>query len=103
MIPDDSTDRISASNNVLWRKPMITRGGNAMKGYLYTGKLVYVDTDQGKIGVLEKEDDYERVLIIDERTEYDTRGGWQNMMGSDVEVVVVDGKVTRVDYVVEED
>jgi hypothetical protein len=61
-----------------FQEAIISKGGNKLKGYLYCGKLTYVDTDEGKIGITEKDEDIDRIFSIDEKTEYDTRGGWRN-------------------------
>jgi hypothetical protein len=56
-----------------------------MKAVVYAGQLVYVDTDEGKIGIFDK-DDQDFTLTINAKT--DLNGWtWQEMISDRVEAI----------------
>ena len=76
-----------------------------MKGYTITGKLIYVDTDEGVIHIQEPGDwespgrpAYTSIDIRDydsgEKVQMPIK--WEDFIGCDVECIVVDGKLASI-------
>ena len=72
-----------------------------MHAEVLKGQLIYVDTEEGQIQLMDRADNQVTALNIDAETRLPGRNDWQNLVGDDIEVVVIDGKTKNV-YVEEE-
>jgi hypothetical protein len=66
-----------------------------MKGCVYDGQLISVNTETGHIEVMEN-DGESYLLPIDSNTRLRLATGWETLLGEQVEVIVIDSKVTKV-------
>lgn len=71
-----------------------------MQGHVLKGQLTYVDTEEGRIEIMDTAEGKVIALNIDADTE--PLYVWERLLGSDVEAVVVDGKTKDVYLVAEE-
>jgi len=69
-----------------------------MHAEVFNGQLTYVDTAEGQIQLKDRND--HEVTTIDITTVPNVN--WEELMGFDVEAVVVDGKTKQV-YMIKED
>lgn len=69
-----------------------------MLGQVFSGQLIYIDTEAGKIRVLDRDDNRWTELNIDADTQLPFNLGrdWESMLGDDVDVIVIDGKTKYV-------
>jgi hypothetical protein len=73
-----------------------------MKGCVYTGQLASVDTDSGEIEVIEN-DEQSYILSIDSGTRLCFGGDWENVLGENVEAIVIDDKTIKVTLIQNEE
>ena len=73
-----------------------------MHAEVLKGQLVYVDTEEGQIQLMDKGDNRVTALNIDADTYLPDRNDWENLVGDDIEVVVIDGKTKNVYVKIEE-
>jgi len=72
-----------------------------MHAEVFKGQLIYVDTEEGQIQLMDKADNQVTTLNIDADTSLPGMIGWEGLLGDDIDVVVIDGKAKNV-YVKEE-
>ncbi len=72
-----------------------------MHAELFKGQLIYVDTEEGRIQLMDRADNRVTALNIDTDTSLPGMNAWESLVGDDIDVVVIDGKTTNV-YVEEE-
>lgn len=73
-----------------------------MNAIVWKGQLVYVDTEKGQIQIVDEADGRLTTLNIDASTELSGNWDWEDLMASNIEAVVVDGK-TKTAYLVTEE
>ena len=72
-----------------------------MHGKVIKGQLTYVDTEEGQIQLMD-DDNQVTTLNIDAGTRLPYRNDWENLVGNDIEVVIIDGKTKNVYLEMEE-
>ena len=72
-----------------------------MHAEVFKGQLIYVDTEEGQIQLMDRADNRVTALNIDADTSLPGRNDWESLVGDDIDVVVIDGKTENV-YVEEE-
>lgn len=73
-----------------------------MRAGVVKGQLIYVDTEDSQIQVMDKADHQVTDLNIDENTRLPANSSWEELVGDDIEVVVIDGKTQNVYLLIEE-
>ena len=73
-----------------------------MHAEVLKGQLIYVDTEKGRIQLMDRADNRVTTLNIDADTRLPGRNDWENLVGDDIDVVVINGKTKNVYYVEEE-
>lgn len=73
-----------------------------MHAEVLRGQLIYVDTEEGQIQLMDRGNNGVTVLNIDADTRLPGRNDWENLVGDDIDVVIIDGKTKNVYYVEEE-
>ena len=74
-----------------------------MNAIVWKGQLVYVDTEKGQIQIVDEADGQVITLNIDASTKLPRYENWEDLMASNIEAVVVDGKTKTVYLVTEEE
>lgn len=74
-----------------------------MNAIVWKGQLVYVDTEKGQIQIVDEADGRVITLNIDASTKLPRYENWEDLMASDIEAVVVDGKIKTIYLVVEDE
>ncbi len=67
-----------------------------MIGMLFTGQLILVDTEMAEIQLKDREQDIVETIILDQDMKNVSKNVWKRLIGSEVEVVVIDDKATSV-------
>ena len=73
-----------------------------MKAFITKGQLIYIDTDEGEIQIMDRADGQITELDIDTHTRLPASYGWEDLVGNDVEAIVVGGKTAIVCLLAEE-
>lgn len=73
-----------------------------MRAGVVKGQLIYVDTEDSQIQVMDKADHQVTDFNIDENTRLPANSSWEELVGDDIEVVVIDGKTQNVYLLIEE-
>lgn len=73
-----------------------------MHAEVFKGQLIYVDTEEGQIQLMDRSNNGVTVLNIDADTRLPGRNDSGNLVGDDIDVVVINGKTKNVYYVEEE-
>jgi len=73
-----------------------------MRAGVVKGQLIYVDTEDGQIQVMDSVDHQVTDLSIDENTRLPANSSWEELVGDDIEVVVIDGKTQNIYLLTEE-
>ena len=73
-----------------------------MHAEVFKGQLVYVDTEKSQIQLMNRGNNGVTVLNIDADTRLPGKNDWGNLVGDDIDVVVINGKTKNVYYVEEE-
>ena len=74
-----------------------------MRAVVIAGKLVYVDTEDGEIQIMDRTDHQVTDLNIDQDTKLPTGHSWEMLVGDDIEAVVINGKTQNVYLLTEEE
>lgn len=88
--------------NLLENCPQKTEKEVTMHAEVIKGQLIYVDTEDGQIQVMDKADHQVTDLNIDEGTGLPVNHSWGKLVGDDIEAVVIDGKTQNVYLLTEE-
>lgn len=67
-----------------------------MNGRVLTGQLTYVDTEDSQIQIMDEDKHQVTDLDIDANTELPGSFCWEDLVGENVEVVAIDGKVATI-------
>ena len=74
-----------------------------MQFTLYSGKLVLVDTDDGEIHLKNRDDNTIQAIRLNQGLKNNSDKVWEDLMGCDIEAVVVNHEAVKVyDITVEE-
>ena len=74
-----------------------------MRAVVLAGQLVYADTEDGKIQIMDRTDHHVTDLNIDQDTKLPIGHSWEMLMGNDIEAIVIDGKMQNVYLLTEEE
>jgi len=72
-----------------------------MHAEVLKGQLIYIDTEEGQIQIMDEVDHQVTALNIDENTKLPANHSWERIVGDDIEAVVINGK-TRSLYLLTE-
>ena len=73
-----------------------------MHAEVLKGQLIYVDTEEGQIQLMDKGDNRVTALNIDADTCLPYKNDWESLVANDIEVVVIDGKTKNIYIEIEE-
>jgi len=67
-----------------------------MRAEVIKGQLIYVDTEESLIQIIDRGDSEVTDLSIDTDTRLPSAYSWERLVGGDVEAIVIDGKTKHV-------
>ena len=60
------------------------------------GELTYINTDRGIVHIIDKADNETVIADITSDTQLPRSTGWEDLIGQDVEAIIIDGKVSEI-------
>lgn len=73
-----------------------------MEAMAIRGELTYVNTDRGTVHIVDKADNETAFAGITPDTQLPRSTTWRDLIGQDVDVIIVDGKVSEIYIALEE-